>query len=101
MGRIINNTGKVLREVDRLIQEKLEQAGQLVEDNIVIFVPVATGATRDSRAHEVKSKKVTIGVATDYAPIIEVGSSLWKGQPFLRPALVQSFPGIKKIFASK
>lgn len=67
------------------------QIGQLLVDRAREYVPVDTGATRDSIAYRIESSgdqiHIIIGAYTSYALFIELGTVHWSGQPFLRPAV--------------
>ena len=95
MAKIIDHSDQLLAEVNRRIDQALEESAKVVEDKIEEICPVKTGATRDSRDHEVFDKTATIGVKTPYAPYLE------QRKPFLRPALHSSLSRIKKVFNSK
>lgn len=97
----VDNTHLVVQTIKVKTLLSLEKIGQIVEDLIPKYVPVRTGATRDSRAHIVTHNCVEIGVQTFYAKYLELGTSKMAARPFLRPALMEALPLIDKAFKSE
>jgi hypothetical protein len=87
-----DNSKQLLSAVDTIIEARLNESAQVVEDKAAELVHIKTGATKNSLQHEVSDKTATIGVTTSYAHILE------NRFPFLRPALHMSLSRIKDIF---
>ena len=86
-----DNSAKVIRQASVVFKSKQDEMAGIVEQNISIFVPVKTGATRDSIGHEVEDKILRIGVGTSYSPLVETN------RPFLRPALELSMDELQRV----
>jgi len=100
---IKDNTRGVLNEVDRRISQSLVTAALMVERTAKQTVPVLTGALKRSITHkpEVPKREVLVGSNLTYAPFIELGTSKMSAKPYLRPALEQNMPAIRKLFNAK
>lgn len=127
---IKDNSDEVLKEVDRLIRQKLRIAALLVERKAKQLCPVLTGTLRRSIISNwygatgsrtakwpaipkkgVKAgkttiapqmeKKAVVGSNVEYAPFVEMGTSKMTARPFLRPALEACRNEIKRIFGAK
>lgn len=93
MVRIQDNSKQLLQAVDSLIEQRLNESAQVVQDKAAELVHVRTGATKESLTHITQEKTAVIGAATSYAAHLE------SQYPYLRPALHGSLPRIKKIFS--
>lgn len=110
--------------VRKKIAARLEIAGEFVEGAAKLLCPVDTGNLRQSITHKVDEKdlSVTIGTNVEYAPYVEFGTGEhaengqgrkggWnngkffthgnKPQPFLRPALLNNIPAVRRILGAK
>lgn len=128
MAKIVDNTNKVLSEVEALKREKLELSCVIVERGAKIHCPVRTGTLRRSITHEVEGNVGRIGTNVRYGKWVELGTKphtivpktakalYWDGashpvkvvrhpgttaQPFLRPALMEAWPEIKALWSQK
>jgi len=98
MAKIMDNTDKVMAEIERKSQEKLETAALMVERTAKQLAPVETGTLRRSITHKVTKNKAVVGSNVEYAPHIEMGTVKMAAQPFLRPALMANMARIKRLF---
>ena len=109
---IRDNTRGVLNEVDRRISQNLVTAALMVERTAKQTVPVLTGALKRSITHEpeVPKREVRVGSNLEYARRVELGftgkDKLGRyynqaAKPYLRPALEQNMPAIRKLFNAK
>lgn len=83
-----DNTEQAVDGIDSAIGVALETIGLLAEKYAAKKCPVDTGNLRGSITHEVDAgdNAVYVGTNVEYAPYVELGTSLQKAQPFLRPA---------------
>ena len=116
----IKNVDKLVAKLDNLSKVQLEQALNkaclIVENEAKKLCPVDTGQLRSSITHEVAEKEGRVGTNVEYAPYVEYGTGLFaengngrqtpwryqddegnwhttKGQhpqPFMRPALSEN-----------
>ena len=98
MAKYTDNTDKILAEIDRLTQQRLEIAAQMVERTAKQMVPVKTGTLKRSITHIIQKTKAIIGSNLNYAPWIEMGTTNQSAQPYLRPALMANLGKIKRLF---
>ena len=98
MAKYTDNTDKVLAEIERLTQQRLETAAQMVERTAKQMVPVKTGTLKRSITHVIQKTKAIIGSNLNYAPWIEMGTTKQSAQPYLRPALMANLGKIKRLF---
>jgi len=103
MAKITDNSKKVLKEVDRLISQKLVTAAVMVERTAKEECPVLTGTLRRSITHEptVPEREVLVGTNVEYAAYVELGTSKMAAQPYLRPALEANVNEIRKLFKAR
>ena len=83
-----DNSGEVLRELERITAKTLEELGLIAEGYAKINTPVGTpesthvegygpgGTLRNSIAHASKDDVAYIGTNTYYAPYVELGTGL-------------------------
>lgn len=99
--KFTDNSDKVKQEFEAAILEALEAIGQTVEGRAADYAPVDTGRLRDSITHEVADDEhaVYIGVPqeVDYGKYQELGTSKMPAHPFLKPAVIDSIPDMKRI----
>lgn len=121
------NDKQIIIHLRKRVLDKLEVAGQFVEDSASLLCPVDTGNLRGSITHKVDEidLSVRIGTNVEYAPYIEFGTGEnaengqgrkggWfyfdekgvrhftfgnKPQPFLRPALLNNKSVIMRIMS--
>jgi phage gpG-like protein len=74
----------------------------MVERVAKILCPVRTGTLKRSITHKFVGKNdAQVGSNIEYAPHVELGTVKWSGKPFLRPALHQCLPDIKRLLGAK
>lgn len=97
--RYTSNRLSVDTELRRLFDITLTGAGELVRSKAVLLTPVDTGRLRNSIDYQVnpEEREVIIGTPVEYAPMIELGTSKQKAQPFLKPGLIQSAIAINRL----
>lgn len=106
------------------VRASVEASCKLIENSAKIYVPVDTGALRDSITTEIDDSGRTIrgvvGPHTHYAAFVEFGTGIrgasspgagegpysltWKGmpaQPYMRPALDENKPVILDVFRAQ
>lgn len=84
----------------------IEEARHIIEDGAVLientarqYVPVKTGATRDSIGTDMESElSAAIGPTTPYAPELEYGTGKMAPRPFMGRSLDQHTPQIVAAF---
>lgn len=83
-----DNTDQVVDGIHSAIGVALEKIGLLAENYAAKKCPVDSGNLVGSITHEVDAGNNTVHIGTnvEYAPYVELGTSLQKAQPFLRPA---------------
>lgn len=77
--------------IEAVTLQVADQIGQALVERARELVPVDTGALQASISYRVEQSggqvHIIFGAYTDYAVWVELGSSRWAGQPFLRPAI--------------
>lgn len=97
-----DNTEKILGAVKKKASSRLITATLMVERIAKIFCPVKTGTLKRSINHKfIGNEDAQVGSNISYAPYVEFGTVHWSGKPFLRPALHQCLPAIKRLFGVK
>lgn len=124
----IENLDKLLKKLEKLdnidLDEVLNKACILVENDAKKKCPVDKGQLRNSITHEVEGTKAVVGTNTEYAPYVEIGTGIFssegtgrqdkwsyqdaeghwhstvgqKPQPFLNPALDENRKEIIQLF---
>ena len=124
----IENLDRLLKKLEKLdnidLDEVLNKACILVENDAKKKCPVDKGQLRNSITHEVEGKEAVIGTNTEYAPYVEIGTGIFssegtgrqdkwsyqdaeghwhstvgqKPQPFLNPALDENRKEIIQLF---
>ena len=92
-----NNFGKYTKAIQDGITKSLNEFGEVAENEAVRRVPVDTGELRDSIGHTVNKNELLIGAEAEHAPVIELGSSKSKAQPFLKGSVVDNVGELKDI----
>lgn len=85
------------------INECLEESAQVVQEKADRLCPVRTGFLRSTLMHTLFKKRheALIGVTAYYGGFVELGTSRMTPRPFLRPALLDSWPEIRAIFSNR
>lgn len=124
----IENLDKLLKKLEKLdnidLDEVLNKACILVENDAKKKCPVDKGQLRNSITHEVERTEAVVGTNTEYAPYVEIGTGIFssegtgrqdkwsyqdaeghwhstvgqKPQPFLNPALDENRKEIIQLF---
>lgn len=84
-----DNSAAVKAALSLAEQRLLSRWGIRGTTNIMQEVPVDTGLTRSGAGHDVKSadKAVLIGVRTEYAPKVQLGTYKQRANPFMDRAI--------------
>lgn len=83
---IVDNSGEVLRELERKKAMALEAVGITAEGFAKRLTPVDTGRLRNSISHTVVGNDVYIGTNVEYGPYIELGTVSYVGKHMLKRA---------------
>ena len=124
----IENLDRLLKKLEKLdnidLDEVLNKACILVENDAKKKCPVDKGQLRNSITHEVEGIEAVVGTNTEYAPYVEIGTGIFssegtgrqdkwssqdaeghwhstvgqKPQPFLNPALDENRKEIIQLF---
>lgn len=102
MAKTKDNTNRVLAEVDRRIEQKLNVAALLVERTAKLpgFCPRDTGTSARSITHKITPDKrsAIVGSNVEYFPYHELGTSKMAAHASLQRALQANQRKIKKLF---
>lgn len=128
---VILGLDKLVNKLDKLsdidIEDTLNKACILVENDAKINCPVDSGQLRASITHEVRDKTGIVGTNVEYAPYVEYGTGIYakdgngrqdrwsyqdaegawhstvgqQPQPFLEPALLTNEDEIINLFEDK
>lgn len=124
----IENLDKLLKKLEKLenidLDQVLNKACVLVENEAKAKCPVDKGQLRNSITHEIEGTEAVVGTNTEYAPYVEIGTGIFssegngrqekwsyqdaeghwhttvgqKPQPFLNPALDEKRSEIVDLF---
>lgn len=83
---ITDNSGEILRELERKKAAALEAVGITAEGFAKRLTPVDTGRLRNSISHTVVGDDVYIGTNVEYGPYIELGTVKYTGKHMLKRA---------------
>ena len=99
MTTIKDHTPEYKRELARAIERSLEAVGLFVEGAAEELCPIDTGRLVNSITHETDAgnKLVQIGTDVRYAKHVELGTIKQKAKPYLRPAVKENIPQIRRI----
>lgn len=97
----VDNTDKVIRELQDKIQIALEECGLVAEGYAKRLCPVDTGNLRNSITHTQSGNVEYIGTNVEYGPYVEMGTSRTKAQPFLKPAAANHVDEYRHIFENR
>lgn len=67
-----------------------------IEADAKIFVPVDTGALKNSISSDIDDFHAEIGPTMDYAHFVEGGTSKMAPQPYMAPAAERRIPGLRR-----
>ena len=90
--RIVDNTAKILQEVDRRTSAGLQEIGTDIEKTAKRLVVKKSGDLQRSITAEVSKNRVVIGSPLIYAAEIEAN------KPYLRPALEAAKVKLRRVF---
>ena len=74
---VINLDNFIAREMPELVEQALERAAQIVENDAKIKAPVDDGLLRASIHHVVEKNKAIIGTQCSYAPYVHEGTGIY------------------------
>jgi HK97 gp10 family phage protein len=99
------NIPKIEDLLRMIYRDRLELAAEYVVSEAKLRCPVDTGRLRDSINYQVEfeGNKMTASIGTNvtYGVYIELGTNKIGARPYLRPALLENIPNIKKILGAK
>lgn len=78
-------------------ERALEACGLAMESNAKAITPVRTGNLRNSITHASDEDTAIVGTNVEYAPHVELGTSVQKAQPYLVPAVRDNLEQYKRI----
>ena len=93
----VSYADEVRQRIDDAIGLLLTGIGEIVSSKAKLNVRVITGRLRNSIDYETNIKQVIIGANTEYAPMVELGTSRQRARPYLEPAAMQSGKDIEKL----
>lgn len=85
----LNSLGEYRAEVEDGLQKVIAYHARQVERKAKVRCPVDSGRLRTSICVEMKKLCAIVGTNVEYAPHVEYGTKKWKGQPFLRPSVLE------------
>lgn len=99
MNEISLSLGRIINALPEMVQQRLDDAGYIVEEKAKENCPAKTGTLRRSISHEADTEKCIIGTDVEYAVAVHEGHGSYPGKPFLQDALNESISEIKECFA--
>ncbi len=87
--RFIDNSAKVLAELDTKKRQALLAIGAAAEGHAKALTPVDTGRLRNSISHTADSDAAYIGTNVEYAPYVEYGSVHNKAHHMIKKAATE------------
>lgn len=89
--KFTDNSAEVLSALEKATHNGLTAVGMTAERYAKNDTPVDTGRLRNSITYEVRDDEqaVYIGTNVEYAPYVELGTSIMAARPFLRPAATE------------
>lgn len=91
---MIEGLDKLLKKLDNIeplvekaVEKGLEKSGTLIEADAKTYVPVDTGALKESIYHKVEDNTLEVGATMPYAIFVEFGTYKQRPQPYLTPAI--------------
>ena len=99
---MLDNADKLISKLDKLakvdnLNEVLNQACILVENQAKINCPVKYGTLRNSITHEVEGLQGVVGTNIEYAPYVELGARGRKGVHMLQRAATEHTDEYKQL----
>jgi len=90
---------EIVESVESAIEASLTAAAMVVQGRAILLCPVKTGNLRGSIVFSVDVPALTayVGSNVEYAPYVEYGTVNMDEQPFLHPALIQSYREVHDI----
>ena len=82
-------------DIERAVQEELEDTANDIEDDAKRNCPVDTGYLRSSIGTEIDNLEVNVGTDCDYAPFVHDGTYRMPARPFLDTAAETALSGIE------
>lgn len=92
-----DHTGEILEELASRIPIALEKCGLVAEGYAKRLCPVDTGNLRNSITHVVSGEVAYVGTNVDYAPYVELGTTMTRAQPFIKPSVVNHSDEYRRI----
>lgn len=83
---VVDNSKIFLGALPEQIGQALEAIGLTAERYAKEICPVDTGRLRASISHARDDNAAYIGTNVEYAPYVELGTSIRRAKPYLRPA---------------
>jgi len=94
-------TDKVMKKLNKSLDENLNEAKDVLVNNIKIETPVRTGTLQNSIEGIVKDKNIIVGTDVDYASFVEFGTRYQLPQYFMTKGYRSSISALKSIFKRK
>lgn len=85
--RVIDNSQAFTRAKDEATLAILDMIGNNAVQNARTYVPVDTGALRDSIDYDITDRSVLLHADMPYAAYVELGTQYQDAQPYLQPAV--------------
>lgn len=106
----VNNKGKVIEALQDAVDRALEMIGTQAQNYAVLELEkpkahgdgsvrpnVDTGRLVNSITHEVDYDSAVVGTDVEYAPYVELGTSISRAYPYIEPAVKNHVPEYKQI----
>lgn len=84
-----------IKDVERAVQEELEDTANNIEDDAKRNCPVDTGYLRSSIKTDIDKLDVEVGTDCEYAPYVHDGTYKMPARPFLDVAAETALNGIE------
>ena len=84
-----------IKDIERAVQEELEDTANNIEDDAKRNCPVDTGYLRSSIKTDVDKLDVEVGTDCEYAPYVHDGTYKMSARPFLDIAAETALNGIE------
>lgn len=101
----VDNSDEVVESIRDAVTKAMETIGQMAVANAKQIVPVDTGALKDSIDSAVSKQESTISTTvyadTPYAAYVELGTSMQRAQPYLKPAVTDHTGEYVNVLASQ
>jgi len=90
MIRYVSHADDAKRRLDEARETILTGIGEIGISAAKALAPVDSGTLRWSISYETGDREVAIGTNVEYAPHVEMGTSRWRGKPFLLPGVLEA-----------